>query len=41
MKIWPFEATWALGSAAAAKALRGWVVFQNKSVFWMSHKATT
>ena len=39
-KIWPFEAAEALGTAAAAKAPRGWVVFQNKSVSWKSLRAT-
>ena len=35
-KLWPFEAAGALGTAAAAKAPRGRVVFQNKSVSWKS-----
>ena len=35
-KLWPFEAPGALGTAAAAKAPRGRVVFQNKSVSWKS-----
>ena len=35
-KLWPFEAVGALRTAAATKALRGWVVFQNKSVSWKS-----
>ena len=35
-KLWPFEAARALGTAAAAKAPRGQVVFQNKSVSWKS-----
>ena len=34
--LWPFEAAGALGTAAAAKAPRGRVVFQNKSVSWKS-----
>ena len=34
--MWPFEAAGALGTAAAAKAPRGRVVFQNKSVSWKS-----
>ena len=35
-KLWPFEAAGALGTAAAAKAPRGRVVFQKKSVSWKS-----
>ena len=35
-KLWPFEAAGALGTAAAAKAPRGRVVFQNKSVLEVS-----
>ena len=35
-KLWPFEAAGALGTAASAKAPRGRVVFQNKSVSWKS-----
>ena len=35
-KLWPFEAAGALGTAVAAKAPRGRVVFQNKSVSWKS-----
>ena len=35
-KLWSFEATGALGTATATKALRGRVVFQNKSVPWKS-----
>ena len=35
-KLWPFEAAGALGTAAAAKAPKGQVVFQNKSVSWKS-----
>ena len=35
-KLWPFEAAGPLGTAAAAKAPRGRVVFQNKSVSWKS-----
>ena len=35
-KLWPFEAARALGTAAAAKAPRGRVVFQNKSMSWKS-----
>ena len=35
-KLWSFEAAGALGTAAAAKAPRGRVVFQNKSVSWKS-----
>ena len=43
--LWPFEAvgalgiaTGALGTAATAKAPRGQVVFQNKSVSWKSFR---
>ena len=39
-KIWLFEATRALGTAAAAKAPRDCVVFQNKNVSWKSFRAT-
>ena len=35
-EIWPSEPAGALGTAAAAKAPRGRVVFQNKSVSWKS-----
>ena len=35
-KLWPFEGAGALETAAAAKAPRGRVVFQNKSVSWKS-----
>ena len=35
-KLWPFEAAGALGTAAAGRAPRGRVVFQNKSVSWKS-----
>ena len=35
-KLWPFEAAGPLGTAASAKAPRGRVVFQNKSVSWKS-----
>ena len=35
-KLWPFEAAGALGTPAEAKAPRGRVVFQNKSVSWKS-----
>ena len=37
IKLWPFEAAEALRTTAAApKAPRGRVVFQNKSVSWKS-----
>ena len=41
IKLWPFEAAGALGTAAAAKAPRGRMVFQNKSVSWKSLRGAT
>ena len=37
-EIWPFEPAGALGTAAGLRHQGGRVVFQNKSVFWKSHR---